>query len=559
MEMDYLKIFYFMLGGLGLFYYGIKSISESFQSIAGDFISKAMNSLSANKYIALIVGFLVTSIIQSSSITSVMVVGLVNAGLMKLTEAIGVIIGANIGTTVTGWVISVNAGSHGLLLIGLGILPIIFAKKDQMQSLGRVVFGFGLLFTGLMFLKDAFLPLAQSESFMHSIQYFQQETYGSYFVSIILGCLLTMILQSSLAMVGITMALATTGIIPFSIALSLVLGENIGKTITAVLASIGANTNAKRAARAHALFNIFGVSVFFFLIPQYTSLVESLIPGIADFVDENGTRPFISLHIAASHTLFNLVTALALIPFVEFLSELVTKMTPDKQSYREDNHLVHLGDPTTILPATAIVQAHSEIKKFKDIVDRMYKLTRELLSAKNNDPEVITKIRDYERITDNIQKEITLYLCVVMEKNMTLHQSLQTQSLVRIADELESVADYLNRIVDYKIRFNDDYNPAKSGMQDYFVFMDKVWDFFQLSFESLFSNETGEYERVLAQSEEIRLLADEMRDKYLDRVSKGEYSPISALTYSDMVVALRKIRAHALNIAEALINFHKEA
>ena len=229
-------------------------------------------------------------------------------------------------------------------------------------------------------------------------------------------------------------------------------------------------------------------------------------------------------------------------------SKIVTKITPDK-SGKETPKLILVGESSDILPATAIIMADKEVKKMKDIVDRMYKTTREYLDQA--DPKKLAKIQDYERITDNIQKEVTLFLCKVMERPMSSEQSLHSQTLIKVVDELESIADYLERIVSYKSRFKNDPASGPSN-QDYYEFMDEVWKFYQLCVDGLFNLKSFNIQETFKKSEELRIWADDIRDKHLDRVSKGDYAPLTALTYSDMVVALRKIRAHALNISEAL-------
>ncbi|MCO4753689.1 MAG: Na/Pi cotransporter family protein [Bacteriovoracaceae bacterium] len=546
--MSTFQIIYTLLGGLGIFFYGMRTMSDALQQAASEVITKVINSLTTNRFLAVVVGMIVTMIVQSSSVTTVMVVGFVNAGLMQLTQAIGVILGSNIGTTVTGWIISIKIGKYGLLLIGLGIFPALFSKNPKLQSAGKALFGVGMVFTGLEFMSGAFKPLRNDPGFLDMISYFSGQDYGSYIASVITGCLLTMIIQSSSAMLGITIALASTGVIEFPTAAALVMGENVGTTITALLASVGANVNAKRAARAHAIFNTLGVVLMLAFFPVYIEFIEWLIPGAADAVAADGSKPQIAQHIAASHTIFNVGATLAFLPFLNQLARLVQKITPDKK-VKETPKLVLLGEASDILPATAIIQADTEVRKMKDILERMYGVTKEYL--KDKDPKKLAKARDYERITDNIQKEITLFLCKVMERPMSAEQSRHSQALIKVADEFESIADYLERIVNYKARFKNDPQTGPT-IDEYKKFMEEVWSFFQICAEGIFNVDRMDRDQVFKKSEELRIWADDIRDRHLDRVSKGDYEPLSALTYSDMVVALRKIRAHALNVAEAV-------
>jgi phosphate:Na+ symporter len=553
--MEAFTIIYTLLGGLGIFFFGMKFMSDGLQAVAGDVIRKMINSMTQNRIMAAGVGLLVTCIIQSSSVTTVMAVGFVNAGLMTLTQAIGVILGANVGTTITGWIISLNISKFALLLVGVGFIPGLFSKTEKWQHLGKSVLGVGLLFLGLQFMSGAFVHLADNVSFMDSIAYFSNENYGAYVASILMGCLLTMIVQSSTAMLGITMALATSGVIPYHTAICMMLGENIGTTITAVLAAIGANVNARRAAWLHAFIKIFGVSIVLLILPYFFAAVDFMIPMDPRTINPDGTFPYINQHIALAHTLFNLGSAMILLPFVNHLAGLVTKISPDRHE-KEVPHLLVLGDPSNMLPAASMAQAESELRKMKDIVERMYKLNREFWFNENYDPKMLAKIIDYERITDNIHKEITVFLCYVMEKPMSHHQSEQVQAMIKITDELESVADYIERLANYRDRFKSNEKLDGESRTEFFQFLDDVWKFFELVGSGLDNGESLDMSTIEAKSHELQLWADSMREKHLDRISKGTYLPVTALTYSDMVVALRKIRAHSFLMAGAIENFH---
>jgi phosphate:Na+ symporter len=555
--MEAFSIFYTFLGGLGLFFFGMKFMSDGLQAVAGDVIRKIINSITSNRFMAVGVGLLVTCIVQSSSVTTVMTVGFVNANLMNLTQAIGVIFGANIGTTITGWIISINVDKYGLLLVGLGFIPGLFSKSEKWEHLGKSIVGVGLVFVGLQTMSAAFVPLRGNQAFLDSISYFSGEHYGAYIASIMMGCLLTMIVQSSSAMLGITMALATSGVIPYHTAVSLVLGENIGTTITAILASLGANVNARRAARAHACFNVFGVTIMLIILPFYFDLVNSLIPHDARFIAPDGTAPYVAQHIALAHTLFNLSATILFIPFINQLAAFVTRITPERNE-KEVPHLMVMGDPNIMLPAASMAQAESELRKMKEIVERMYKLNREYWEAEEYDPKKLAKILDYERITDNIHKEITVFLCYVMEKPMSHHQSEQIQSMIKISDEMESVADYIERLANYRERFKKEERLTGDSRDEFFQFLDEVWNFFSLVVTGLTDGESLDMSRIESKSHELQLWADSMREKHLDRISKGAYQPVTALTYSDMVVALRKIRAHSFLMAGAIENFHSK-
>lgn len=556
--MEAFSIIYTLLGGLGIFFFGMKFMSDGMQAIAGDAIRKIINSLTSNRFLAVGVGLMVTCLVQSSSVTSVMTVGFVNAGLMSLTQAIGVIFGANIGTTITGWIISIQVDKYGLLLVAIGFVPALFSKSDRWQNIGRSILGIGLIFMGLKIMSGAFVPLRESQAFLDSIAYFSGNHYGAYLASILMGCLLTIVVQSSSAMLGITMAMASSGVIPFNTAVCLVLGENIGTTITALLASVGGNVNARRAARAHASFNLFGVFIMLLWLPYFIDLVNFLIPKDPYFVAPNGTVPYVAQHIALAHTLFNVTATLCFIPFINQLASFVTRITPDKD-VKEISHLLVLGDPGNMLPAASIAQAESELKKMREIVQRMYRLNRDFWVKSEYDPKMLAKIVDYERIIDNIYKEITVFLCYVMEKPMSHQQSEQVQSLIRISDEMESVADYVERLAYYRDRFKNDENLVGESREEFFTFFDEVFGFFDLVSFGLIESEEIDMGKIEAKSHELQLWADSMREKHLDRISKGNYLPVTALTYSDMVVALRKVRAHSFLMASAINNLNQRA
>ncbi|MBT7609596.1 MAG: Na/Pi cotransporter family protein [Bacteriovoracaceae bacterium] len=543
---------YTVLGGLGIFFFGMKSMSEALQSAAGDVIKRTINTITKHRVYSVLVGIIVTMIVQSSSVTTVMVVGFVNAGLMNLTQAIGVIFGANIGTTITGWIISIQVGKYGLLLIAIGSFPFIFAKSHKLRQIGKIIFATGMIFFGLKIMSGAFKPLRSMPEFLDLISYFSEQNYGSYAACITVGCIFTMVIQSSSAMLGITIALATSGVIQFHTAAALVLGENIGTTITALLAAVGANITARRAARAHAIFNLLGVFIIFCFFPFYIEFIDWLIPGDPAVSNANGDFTNIAVHIASGHTVFNVTATLLFLPFLYKLANFVTKITPD-QGQKEEHHLVVLGDPKDLIPATAFAQAEAQIDKLKDIIDRMYLLVGDLLNQKTEQhpSDVLIKINDYEQITDNIQKEITVFLIKLSENSLTTEESQLAQSLMRVADELESIADYIDRLAKYTERSALSDVLSGEGKENFFKFYDEVKDFYDNIANNIKSTYSIDLTVVHRKSEELRLKAQAIRKVHLDRVAKGKLDPLSSLTYSDMVVAIRKIRSHAQNVAEA--------
>lgn len=548
--MYFFKIFYTILGGLAIFFFGMKNMSDGLQAMGGKLIRNIIDSATTNRFFAVLVGLSVTMIVQSSSISTVMTVGFVNAGLMSLTQAIGVIFGANIGTTITGWIISIKIGKYGLLLLGLSVYPYLYAKSPKLKQFGRVLFGIGMIFFGLQLMSGAFKPLRSDPGFLSLLSHFSAQTYFSYFASALLGCLLTMVIQSSSAMLAITIAMAISGVIEFHTAAALVLGENIGTTITALLAAVGGNITAKRVARAHALFNLGGVFLVFSFFPYYVNFIDWIVPGPANFMNGMGERPNIAFHIATGHTIFNVTCTLFFLPFINKFAQFVTKITPEK-GVSENFHLAMLGNKNEILPATALFQTNKEIKKLQNTVDDMFKLCDEFLKDPESNMLHVETINEKEETTDKIQHEVTLFITKLLEKSLTTNQSNEALTLVRIADELESVGDYIQHVINLNKRYFD-IAPLKGDEKEELLGLFKdVRAFYSLIMSDLVNLQTCSKD-LYAQSDSIKQAADHIRDNHIQRAAKQKNSPVNVMIFSDMVVALRKIRSHSQNIFEAV-------
>ena len=555
--MEVFKIIYSVLGGLGIFFYGMKNMSDSLQVVAGDLIKNAINVLTNNRFFAVSVGVIVTMLVQSSSVTTVMVVGFVNAGLMNLFQAIGVIFGANIGTTITGWIISIKIGKYGLLFIGLGIFPTLFGKSNRTRQIGRLMFGIGLIFFGLEIMSNAFKPLRKMPEFLDMMAFFSEQNYGSYIACIFMGAILTMIIQSSSAMLGLTMALATSGVIQFHTAAALVLGENIGTTITALLASVGGYIHAKRASLAHATFNTLGVLVMLSIFPYYVEFIDWLVPSDANFLNAQGERPNVAVHIATGHTIFNVTATLVFLPFINQLAKFVIKMIPDKKGEGEDQ-LLALGVTGTLMAPTALLQAEKEILNFRKKVDDMFILARDYVVKDKPEAAHLKEIKRIENEMDLLQKEITVFLGEIIQKDLTEKQSFEAQALVRLADEMESVTDYIDKFAIAMTRFKEKIPFKGSDKEAMLEFFDRSHKFFLESVgtsEDLIGmpNETANEQAKL-----LRREADNMREAFFRKFSKEKYPTLLVMSLTDMVVSLRKIVSHSLNISQAINGFKNE-
>ncbi|MCB0351029.1 MAG: Na/Pi cotransporter family protein [Bdellovibrionales bacterium] len=550
--MDWFKMFYTVLGGLGLFFYGMNHLSKSLETIGSDIIRRVIGSLTNNRFMAVIVGFLVTTFVQSSSITTVMIVGFVNAGLMNLTQAIGVIFGANIGTTITGWIISIKIGKYSLLLIGLGFIPFIFAKDTgRAARWGRVVFALGLVFLGLETMSASFKPLSSHPPFLELMTTFSADTYISLLATIAVGCLLTFVVQSSSAMLGITIALAVSGSITFQTALALVLGENIGTTITALLACVGANTNGKRAAIAHALFNVMGVIVISSFFWAYEGFIEHLISGVADFTNTDGEKPYVAAHIAAGHTIFNVANVIIFLPFLKQLTRLVSWIIPDKKM-KEAPHLEFFGDVSTMSVVLGVTQSIQVMKKHCEIAKKSMQATIEYVKGTSDNKELFDRVKKYESISDNIQAETTVFLGKIMEAKLSEEESTKLKAIFRMTDELESITDYCERMVVHTKRaYKENVQFDDATKNEIYELLDLMMSFFNKVKERIDSDsklDPVEFYQIL---EENSKTINKVRDLQIERMRKGMFPPLSTLTLGDILSTLKRVKNHTQNLAEA--------
>jgi len=548
------KMGYTAIGGLGIFIIGMKYLSDSLQSLSGGLIRKAISSVTTNRFLAVIVGLVVTCFVQSSSITTVMVVGLTNAGLMQLSQAIGVILGANIGTTITGWILAVKVGKYGLLLVAIGVFPMLFSKNDRISATAKVLVALGMIFFGLEIMSGAFKPLRSDEGFMNLMLTLDAQSLFSILGCVAIGCVMTMIIQSSSAMLGITIALALTGAIPLYTAVALVMGENIGTTITAQFAAIGGSVASRRAAMAHSVFNVLGVVIIVAIFSTYVDMIERFVPGVSSFVDADGNRPYIAAHIAMAHTFFNVTATIVMLPFLNQLAALVTRMIPEKAGAAK-GAFKYLGAPGTIPVAMGISMVFEELKKMQAKVHKSLRHSGSYVQRdlKGRD-RFYRKVKTLEEETDVMQHEITTFTVSLMQAGgASKTQSDRAYSYVRAADELESIADYarsfsgyMNRLDKHELDFSED------GWRDLMNYHQEVVGFFSLVCNAFNNEDASSTRKVYDEASRLNDLADQVRKAHLDRMKAGTCNALPALTFSDMAVALRRIKNHTVNLHEAL-------
>ena len=548
------KMGYTAVGGLGIFILGMKYLSDSLQMLSGGLIRKAISSVTTNRFLAVLVGLFVTTFVQSSSITTVMVVGLTNAGLMQLTQAIGVILGANIGTTITGWILAVKVGKFGLLLVAIGVFPMLFSKNERLSAGSKVLFSLGLIFFGLEIMSGAFKPLRSDEGFMNLMLSLDAQSLLSILGCIAIGCMMTMIIQSSSAMLGITIALATTGAIPLYTAVALVMGENIGTTITAQFAAIGGSISSRRAAMAHSVFNVLGVVIIISFFLPYVGMIERFVPGSATFVDASGNHPYIAAHIAMAHTFFNVTATLVMLPFLNQLAHLVTRMIPEKQG-AEKGSFKYIGAPGTMPVAVGIPMIYEELKRMQKRVNKALRHSGSFLQRNVKGRErFYRKVMELEDETDIIQHEITTFTVTLMQAgNASNFQSDRAYSFIRAADELESIADYAASLCSYMKRLDKyELDYSQDGWDDLIGFNREVFAFYTHVCKAFYSEDTHSTREIYDEANRLNDLADKVRKFHLVRMKDGSCGALPALTFSDMAVALRRIKNHTVNLHEAI-------
>lgn len=568
---DWFTLAYTVLGGLGIFLFGMKLLSESLQALASDFIRTLIGWLTNNRVVAMGVGVLLTVIVQSSSVTTVMLVGFINAGLMTLTQAVGVILGANIGTTITGWIIAVKIGKYGLLLVGLGFVPFFFGKKVKWKNVGKVLIALGMIFIGLEFMSGGFKPLSKTDDFQSMLAYFAADNMLSVLACIIIGCLLTFIVQSSSAMLAITMSLAAAGQIDYPTAAALVLGENIGTTITMHLAAMGGTIDAKRASNAHIMFNVIGVTFMFFLFQPYVSFVSNLVenlPGpVSSLFKTSGDivvdDPLILMKIAAGHSIFNISNNLFFLPLLPVLVKIVTWMKPDKGKTSK-KRLKLSGDLTKISPELALEEAEGELRIMRDVTLGAWDETVKYLHSSTDNATLFQQIEHLEHVTDNIQMEMTLFITEVMQLAMTAEGAKRGYALIRLSDEFESVADYCQNLARFRQRmFRDNLKFTEDAQRDIDELLTHVGEFLKGAADFIIANleadmHDEEVRDLIRKSDVIGTRADEVRDAHLLRVKEGRCDALAGLVFSDIIVALRRIKNHSVNLLDARIGRWEE-
>ena len=539
-------------GSLGLFLYGMRVMSDGIQKAAGERLHRILGFMTGNRFTAVLTGFAVTGLIQSSSATTVMVVGFVNAGLLSLVQAIGVIMGANIGTTVTGWIVAlfgfkVKIAIIALPALGIG-LPLRLSKKLGKQDWGEALSGVGMLFLGLDFLKRSVPDISSNPEILEFVTRFTDYGFGSFVLFVFLGTILTIIVQSSSAAMAITLAMAHLGWIDFPTAAAIVLGENIGTTITAYLASIGTNVSARRASRAHLLFNLLGVVWMAVLFKPFLGLVDLVVPGATQGAG-------ITAHLAMFHTLFNIVNTMLFVGFVKQIAYVVSRIVRQPEESQADEY--QLRYISTALQDTAelsILNAQLELSRMVELIENMF--SRFLFVFSNPDAKLGAEIEEVKRLedfTDRMQEDISRFLAQCAQENLHERMARNVGVMIRVAHELENVGDNCFNLMmltqkryDGGLKFDEE---ALAGLAPY---LEVVQDF--LAFNKKHLNERlskDELEHAFDMEDQINDLRNKLKEAAQARLQRG--GDVKAeLLFIDIVRQIEHMGDHSLNVAQAL-------
>lgn len=547
-----------LIGSLALFLYGMKIMSEGLQKFAGDSLRKILTAMTTNRVTGVLTGVLITALIQSSSATTVMVVSFVNAGLLTLTQSIGVIMGANIGTTVTAWIISalgfkVDISAFALPLLAFAI-PLFFSGKSSRKSVGEFIFGFSFLFMGLANLKNNAPDLSANPDMLAFVQNYTDMGFFSILLFLFIGAILTMIVQASAATMAITLIMCANGWIDYHLGVALVLGENIGTTITANLAALTANTQARRAALAHLMFNLFGVAWVLIVFYPFTGAVSWFVTHVMKITDP---AVAVSFKLAAFHTAFNISNTFIMIWFVNVIEKTVCGIIRTKQE-DEEYRLSYITGGMLSTAELSILQAQKEITLFAERTTKMFGMVKELLYEKdeNNFLKTYSRVEKYENISDRMEIEIANYLTQVAEGRLSSEGKEEIRVLLRAVSEIESIADSCNNLArsikrrnEFKSVFTEEQN---NHIDQMFKLVSSALDRMNaiMHKSDLNPNDINESYNI---ENEINNYRNQLKARNIEDINNKLYQYQDGVYYMDMVSESEKLGDYVINVVQALI------
>ncbi len=523
-----------LLGGLALFLYGMKIMGDGLELAAGTQLQKILEKLTTNRFLGMLVGLIVTAVIQSSSATTVMVVGFVNAGLMNLNQAVGVIMGANIGTTVTGQLIAMDIGTVAPVIAFIGVILILFAKKQKVNYFGMVIVGLGILFIGMTTMSEAMKPLREVPEFRSLMTNFTNP-----FIGVLAGLVVTCIIQSSSASVGILQAMASQGLIGIGGAMYVVFGQNIGTCITAMLASIGSNKNARRAALCHVLFNVIGTAIFIgvsFILPIDQWMI-SLAPG--DTVRQ----------IANLHTFFNIAATLLLLPFSSVLGKIALKLIKGEDKAEAEMRLEFLDSGKSIETSVAIVTLEAELNRMENVTRDNFNLATS--DFNHLEQTLFAKVNYQEELIDYLNKEIKKFIIKTNQSNLSKEASktvnrflVITSNLERIGDHALNVAEHARQCLEHNLTFSD------TGLKELNIIRTAIQEMFSIANNKAYTPAERK-EKVYILEASVDKYTEQFRKNHIDRVTNGVCNIESGILYDEILTDLERVADHLMNIAES--------
>lgn len=550
-----IQVFIQTVGGLGLFILGMKMMTDGLQMSAGDRIKRILSAVSSNRLIGCATGAAVTAMVQSSSAITVMLISFVGAGMMTLQQSIGMILGANVGTTLTAQIIAFKLTEVALPAIAIGVGLKFFSRKRKYRYIGEVILGFGLLFFGMTVMKNGLSPIKDDPNFILFFTRFDPGTLGGLLLCIATGALLTIMVQSSSATVGLTMTLATQGLLDFPAAMALVLGENIGTTITAELATIGASDiNSHRAARAHTMFNVLGVTMMICIFPYFVKIVELTTEKLgAGAVDQliNGEAVNVPRYIANGHTTFNVLNALFFLLVLPWLTR-VSILLSGKQRDVEIGYTPPQFDNRFIDSTIgALAQVRKEIVQMSELC--MKTLLNTVNCLVNKDLKKLKKWKRYEDLLDSYQKEIITYLVLINQGDVNAAEAKEISSLMRMTNNIERIGDSIENIaIMTENIIEEDTIFTPQAVEDIDKISNHVITFLQYVTQGIQHKPDDFMKQAQILEDEIDFLREEMRQEHIKRLSRNQCASEAGLMYSDMLSNFEKMGDYCYNIAEAV-------
>lgn len=542
--MDYVGIIIPFIGGLGMFIYGMQIMAQGLENAAGNKMKDMLEALTRNKFLGVLLGALITAVIQSSSATSVMVVGFVNAGIMNLSQAMGVIMGANIGTTVTGWLVSsvewakfLSPGNLAPIAIMLGVIVMLTGTRRSSKDISSIIIGFGLLFVGITTMSSSVAPLQESEAFRNAFVSLGHNPL----LGIIAGAVVTAVIQSSSASVGILQSLSAAGLVPFNAAVYIIMGQNIGTCVTAIMSSIGAKKTAKTAAVMHLLFNIIGTIIFSIVAIVLFKLV---FPSA-------GTGMITQTEISTVHTIFNIGTTVLLFPVSDLIIKLAKKLEKEDDK-TEDESKVLLDDRMLETPGIAVQSVVSEIARMGGIVVRTTEKAEEVMFSK--DYQKILEIKEEENTVDGLCSGITNYVIKLSSLSLNEKEHQHMASLLQILSDMERISDYCENISEFAETLTErKASFTETGTAEMKEMIGVCFDSFRYAVEAFAENDKEKALKVIEKESQADDLEIQLRTAHMKRLANNQCNTDAGIVYLDALVCLERISDHSRNIAEEVL------